>query len=110
MKALAAERICKFSDVLCQPRHGQLCGSRNVGLTVTTHVRTHDAKMAGEYGHPFVEPPRAAHRGVDEDQRLARPPRIAEVLVGVREPQAIARGHRVHYGAQADATDRCNRR
>ena len=80
MKALAAERICKFSDVLCQPRHGQLCGYRNVGLTVTTHVRTHDAIVAREYGHPFVEP--------------------------ARIPIAAAAGTTF----QADATDRCNRR
>jgi len=96
MKALAAERICKFSDVLCQPRHGQLCGSRNVGLTVTTHVRTHDAIVAREYGHPFVEPARTSHRRVQQEQRFRRTPRIAVIVDNITEFETVAGDVSVH--------------
>ena len=55
-------------------------------FAVAAHLGTNDAEMPRQDRHPFVQPARAAHGRVDQDQRLSRLPRVAEIVHGVGQP------------------------
>ena len=98
MKLLAPQVIGQLDHVLRQARDRKLIRAGNLGLAVAAHIGAHDAKMPRQERDPLVEAARAAHRGMYEDQRFLRAPRIAEIVDGVAQLEPVARGHFLRGG------------
>jgi hypothetical protein len=99
VEARGADVVRQLHDVLDDALLVELAGTRNLGLPVTAHVDAHHAKVAREMRHPRVEAPGATHRGVDQDQRVGRLPRIGEIVDGVSDSEAVRRLELLHCPA-----------
>ena len=97
MELLQSEVIGELDRVLSESLERKLFGPRNLRFAVPAHVRAHQAKVTRQRRHPLVQPPRAAHRGMYQDERFMWTPGIAKIIDGISELQSVTRGHIMHF-------------
>ena len=85
----AAEMVEQFDDIAHQPFERQRrVGRRHLRAAVAAQIEPHDPVVAAEMRDPGEIAPRAAHRGVQQQQRRRLLPRVGEIVdvIGERCP------------------------
>ena len=99
MRLRDAEMVEQFGDIEGEPVQRQrLLGRRYLRAPMAAQIEPHHAVIARQMRDPREIAPRAAHSGMQQQERRRVFPRVGEIVYVIRQRKAVAGGKTGGFG------------